>query len=88
MKYEFERMFEKDFSKLKNKKLAEAILEIIDNVSEANNIREIKTLKKLKNHSNAYRIRSGNYCIGVFLENDTIVFAAFHHRKDIYKKFP
>jgi len=34
----------------------------------ANNIDEIKNIKKLKGEYNAYRIRIGNYRIGVFFE--------------------
>jgi len=88
MKYMIERAFEKDFSKLKNKKLAESILDIIENVSNADTIEDIKNIKKMKGSVNAYRIRSGDYRIGVFIENNIVVFTAFDHRKDIYKRFP
>lgn len=88
MKYLFERAFEKDFAKLNDKKLAQSILDIIQNVAVAKSIRDIKKIKKLSGHTSAYRVRSGEYRIGMFIENDTVIFAAFSHRKDIYKKFP
>lgn len=88
MKYLFERKFEKDFDKIKNPDLAKAILKVINNVAKASSFSEIPNIKKLKGHRTAYRIRIGDYRLGVFIENDTVVFAAFDHRKDIYSSFP
>jgi len=88
MKFKIERSFEKDFNKLLDKALSKSILSAIENVSSAENVESILNLKKLSGHKTAYRIRSGNYRIGVFIEDDTVVFAAFDHRKDIYKHFP
>jgi len=88
MKFLFERAFEKDFAKLNDKKLAQSILDIIENVVVAKSIYDIKKNKKLSGHTCAYRVRSGEYRIGLFIEKDTVIFAAFSHRKDIYKKFP
>jgi mRNA interferase RelE/StbE len=45
-------------------------------------------IKKLSGFPDAYRIRSGNYRIGMFLEGDKVIFARVAHRKDIYKIFP
>jgi len=88
MKYKIERSFERDFKKLRNKDLAQSILDAINNVHSANGTDEIYNLKKLSGHKTAFRIRSGNYRIGVFIENNTVFFTAFDHRKDIYKRFP
>jgi len=88
VKFKIERSFEKEFIKLQDKFLSESILSAIENVSSAKNINEIKNLKKLAGHKSAYRIRSGNYRIGIFIENNIVIFAAFDHRRDIYKRFP
>jgi len=88
MKYEIERDFWKDFRKVRNPKLAQEILYTIEEVSKALSISDIPNIQKMKGHTSAYRIRSGNYRFGVFFENDTIIFAAFDHRSKIYKRFP
>ncbi|MEI8115612.1 MAG: type II toxin-antitoxin system RelE/ParE family toxin [Bacteroidia bacterium] len=88
MNFEFEKAFVKDFRKLKNKELASSILEVIKQVSEAASPNEIINLKKLSGYKSAFRIRIGDYRIGVINENDTVTFVAFAHRKDIYKRFP
>ena len=88
MQYEFEKSFVRDYQKVKEKDLAKAILEAINTVSEASSIKDIRNVKKLSGFKSAYRIRVGDYRIGCRLRNEKIVFVAFAHRKDIYKKFP
>jgi mRNA interferase RelE/StbE len=88
MNYEFEKAFVRDFRKLKSKELAEAIIEVIKRVSEASTPDEIPNLKKLTGYKSAFRIRTGDYRIGVIIEKSTVTFIAFAHRKEIYKRFP
>lgn len=84
----FTNQFAKDIRKLKDKSLAQNIELIINAVKDANNLSEITNVKKLKGHQYAYRIRIGDYRIGIFSKGDTIEFACFMSRKDIYKYFP
>lgn len=88
MQYEFEKSFVRDFRKVKDKNLAQIILEIVDMVADANVIKDVKNVKKMSGFKSAYRIRVGDYRIGVFVRKQIVVFVAFAHRKDIYKKFP
>ncbi len=64
------------------------MLDVINEVATAEKLSEINSLKKLKNHKTAYRIRIGDYRIGMVIIDKTAIFAAFAHRKDIYKRFP
>jgi len=68
--------------------LKSSIEDVIAEVEQANTINFIGNLKKLKGYKEYYRIRVGNYRIGLQIQNDVVTFAAFLHRKDIYKKFP
>ena len=88
MKFEFEKAFIKDFRKLRSKELANSIAEAIKQVSEASTANEIINLKKLTGYKSAFRIRIGDFIIGVIIENSIVTFVAFAHRKDIYKRFP
>jgi len=88
MNFEFEKAFVKDFRKLKSKELANSILEVVKQVSEATSSSEIINLKKLSGYKSAFRIRIGDYRIGVIIENNILTFVAFAHRKEIYKRFP
>ncbi len=88
MKVEFLNKFNKDLIKVKNKAVFEDVLATIENVEDSSNIASIKNIKKLKGFKNAYRIRIGDFRIGVFVTHDTVEFARIVHRKDIYKLFP
>ena len=51
-------------------------------------ITEIRNLKKIKGHKDAYRIKLGDYRIGIFIKEDTITFSRVLHRKEVYRYFP
>ena len=88
MKIEFLNKFYKDLDKLNLQKVKDDVAFSIENVEQAERIRDIKNIKKLKNSKTAYRIKIGDYRIGLIYENSTIEFARVVHRKDIYKVFP
>ncbi|MEH1829111.1 MAG: type II toxin-antitoxin system RelE/ParE family toxin [Nostoc sp.] len=44
-------------------------------------------LKKLQGYENAYRIRVGDYRIGIIFDGETVLFQRVLHRKDIYRYF-
>lgn len=88
MKVEFKKSFLKELKKLKNKSLKNSIAESIIQVESAKNIAHIKNLKKLAGYDIYYRIRVGDYRIGLKIEKDVVYFAVCEHRKDIYRKFP
>lgn len=88
MTIEFIGRFSKDLDKINQASVKKDISDIINEVKIAANLSEIKNIKKLKGHSTAYRIRTGDYRIGLFVENGVVEFARAIHRKDIYKVFP
>ncbi|MEQ8554519.1 MAG: hypothetical protein RIC06_14835 [Cyclobacteriaceae bacterium] len=88
MKVAYLKNFSKDLDKIKKPKDHQAILEIIDLVKEVKNITEIPGVKKLTGYDDAFRIRSGDYRVGVFVSVELVEFARVAHRKDIYKIFP
>ena len=88
MKIIFKEQFVKQVDKLVDKKLKSEILEIVSKIEIYKSAAEIRNIKKLKGYKDFHRIRIGDYRIGIKIENETVTFAAFHHRKDIYKHFP
>jgi mRNA interferase RelE/StbE len=43
---------------------------------------------KIKGYTNFYKIRFGDYRVGIKLEDNIIIFERVLHRKDIYRYFP
>jgi mRNA interferase RelE/StbE len=55
----------------------------------ANSLSDVANVKKMQGFKTFYRIRIGDYRMGVELEDtSTLRFIVVLHRKDIYKKFP
>ena len=88
MKVEFRESFAKDLKGVKDKGLLKRVKELIEAVESADSLMDTPNLKKLKGGGNYFRLRIGDYRIGIALENDTIIFVRFLNRKDIYKYFP
>lgn len=88
MQIKYLKAFSKDIDKLKSKQVSKNLLDVILKIKKANNIQELTNIEKLKGYKNAYRIRIGEFRIGVFIDANVIIFARFLPRKDIYKYFP
>jgi mRNA interferase RelE/StbE len=85
---EFKRSFVKDLERVRDKRLKERVRETIDRVEEAGSLQEIPDVKKLRGSERYYRIRIGDYRLGLVLEGDSVIFVRFLHRKDVHRYFP
>lgn len=85
-----DEIFFKDLNKLKNKALHAKIDKVIEEIKAASELTEIKNLKKLSTgkFKDCYRLRIGDYRIGIRLIGSKIIFVRILHRKEIYRFFP
>jgi len=88
LKVGFRRSFAKDLERVREASLKERVKETIVQAERALTPQEIGDLKKLRGGERYYRIRLGEYRIGLILEGDKVVFVRFLPRKDIYRYFP
>ncbi len=88
MDVEFTHKFKKQFSSCKDKSVKIRIKAVIQKSIELKNLSDIPGIKKLKGSKNCYRIRIGDYRIGLWAEKNTIIFATLDHRSQIYRYFP
>jgi mRNA interferase RelE/StbE len=88
LKVVFKQSFEKDLRKIEGKKLKSQVVELIELIEQESDLQQIKNLKKLRGGENYFRIKMGDYRIGLIIEKDTNIFVRFLHRKDIYRYFP
>jgi len=84
----YEKSFAKDLGNIREKSLLKRVKHVIDEVKNADNIQEISSLKKLKGYETFYRIKFGDYRVGIEVVNNEIIFTRFLHRKEIYRFFP
>ncbi len=88
MKVEFRESFQTDLRNIKNVKLLTKVRKAIENVEDSDAPHQIRNFKKLKGSKTYYRIRIGQYRVGLKMESDTIIFIRFLSRKEIYRFFP
>ena len=88
MEIAFTKIFSKQIDAIQNESLKLRLSQAVQNVILGNTLQDIANLKKIKGHQTAYRIRIGDYRVGLFFEEGLIVFAYLAHRKDIYNQFP
>jgi len=88
MNIKIDKSFQKDVKKIKERNIQKKIADIIRNVQRANNRAKIRNIKKLTGSSDEYRIKIGDYRIGLILSENNAEFIRCLHRKDIYKYFP
>jgi len=88
VKVEFRESFAKDLEGVRERSVLKRAKEVIEAVEKADSLADITSLKKLKGGGNYFRLRVGDYRIGVTLEDNTVIFVRLLNRKDIYKYFP
>lgn len=85
---QIDKSFEKDTDKVKDRKLKLKIAACINQVIESKTVLEIQNLKKLTGFPTYYRIRIGDYRVGLRIVNNEVFFERFLNRKEIYKYYP
>jgi mRNA interferase RelE/StbE len=88
VKVEFKESFAKDLKAVKDGGLLKRVGETIEAVEKADSLAGLPNLKKLKGGGNYFRLRLGDYRLGLALNDDTVTFIRLLNRKDIYRYFP
>lgn len=89
MKILIDKSFVKDVDKITDKKLLRNLNKLIIELESSNSLTELPNVKKIKGYDSFFRIRIGNYRLGLEeIGGNGICLTRFLHRKDIYKYFP
>lgn len=88
MELEFRASFLKDVKRIKQAAVKKKITAVIIESQKAITLLDLKNVKKLEGTNNYYRIRVGDYRIGVKLQDKKLIFMRCLNRKDIYRYFP
>ena len=85
---EYSRKFLKDVQNITDNKLKDYLFDAISVFKNAENLADINNVKKLKGHSEAYRLRIGKYRLEFYYNGSVIEMERFVKRENIYKLFP
>ena len=82
------KKFLKELATLPDKTRQKVKKLVFDEIPSIGKPNEIPNIRKLTGYKNFYRIRQGQYRIGLKYDEGTLIFERVLHRKDIYRYFP
>jgi mRNA interferase RelE/StbE len=88
MNVEFRSSFVRDLKRVRDKELTARVKEVILRIEATENLGQLDNLRRLRGGGDYYRVRLGDYRIGILLKDETVIFVRFMHRRDIYRYFP
>ena len=89
IKIEYSERFLKDLKSLKNYNVYDQIKKLcFDELPSCSDLKSVKNLKKMVSFKNYFRIKVGNYRIGLKVEKNVVTILRVLHRNEIYKYFP
>ena len=80
--------FNRDLARIRNPDLSRRIERIIEDLKAASTITEARGVRRMTGAERYYRIRIGDYRLGVSAEGDVVTLLRFAHRSEIYRVFP
>ncbi|MEW6620629.1 MAG: type II toxin-antitoxin system RelE/ParE family toxin [bacterium] len=89
MKIKYTKKFSQDIDKIKNQTTVKKRLwKLIQQIKETKELTTLKDVKKIQGYTEYFRIKVGDYRLGVKMKRDTVDMVRFLHRKEIYRYFP
>ncbi len=88
MNSQFRASFLKDLEAIRDRKILKQSRAAIEQIEQAQSLREIPNMKKLRRGGNYYRMRVGDFRLGLTIVGDTVSFIRCLDRKEIYRYLP
>lgn len=83
------KRFSKDIETIRDNQIIKAhLLKTIEEIKQTQIFAQIRSVKKIKGYSEYYRIKIGDYRLGLKKVENRVELLRFMHRKDIYRRFP
>ena len=88
MRVAFRQSFLRDLKKIGGQAIQARIRRAIEEAEQVSSPSDLRNLKKPSGTESLYRIRVGDYRIGLVFERGTVTFVRCLNRKEIYRYFP
>lgn len=88
MKIEYRKKFLKELSKIHKMERLRIESFVFNELPKVNSIFELRNIEQMKGYPSYYKIRFGQYRIGIKVQDDRVILERALHRKDIYRYFP
>jgi mRNA-degrading endonuclease RelE of RelBE toxin-antitoxin system len=86
---EYRQAFLKDLKQLKSSSSYQSIYDLaFTTLPSINTLQDISDIKAMKGYAGRYRIRIGDYRIGIEVNENVIEIMRVLHRREFYRYFP
>ncbi len=88
MEVRFRKQFLKDLTRIPNEDRIKIENLVFSEIPAANSNKIFQSISKMRGYQNYYKIRLGDFRIGLYIKDNVLEFQRVLHRKDIYRSFP
>ena len=88
MRTRFRKSFERDLRKVRDRQLLTRVAAAIREIEGAESLSDLRSVQPLAGSAGFYRVRIGEYRLGMFVEGQAVEIVRFLHRREVYRYFP
>jgi mRNA interferase RelE/StbE len=88
MEIRFKKQFLKDLARIPNEDRIKIENLVFSKIPATNSNKIFQSISKMRGYQNYYKIRLGDFRIGLYIKDNVLEFQRVLHRKDIYRSFP
>ena len=88
MKVEYHKSFERDLWRVRDRNLLNRVKAALNELEDSESLEALSNIKAMKGHPEYFRVRIGDYRLGLKRIDDGVRIIRFLSRGDIYRKFP
>jgi len=88
LKVEYHKRFLKELSRIPSHTRSKIERFAFEELPNAISIHDTQKIEQMKGYPTYYKVRFGEYRVGLKLKDDLIIFERALHRRDIYRYFP
>ncbi|MBI5476567.1 MAG: type II toxin-antitoxin system RelE/ParE family toxin [Ignavibacteriales bacterium] len=88
MNVEYRKQFLRELAKIPSSHRIDIENFVFHDLLSFKTLTECKKIERMKGYPGFYKVRFGDYRVGLYIESDTLVLERVLHRKEIYRYFP
>lgn len=88
MEVEYRTSFTRDLRQIRSAELRQRVIRRIEELEAASAITEVSGVRRITGVEDHYRVRIGEYRLGIALNGNVVILTRFLHRREFYRFFP
>ena len=90
MRLDIRPSFNRDLRRIHDRNARQRLTRKIEEIKAASSLTQVTNTLKMEGYDNDnhYRIRIGDYRLGIAVDGDVVILQRFGHRRNFYRGFP